>query len=159
MKNLGFLAAMLLLFPGWALAKAYFQGRDEMVTKARAIAIVTISDVEDSEAKGQHWTYRKKGNAKVETILKGEVPPEFFLYGMETFLCASCPIAEGRFLVFLKPDGELWTGSNWHLSLRKIESDSVPWYGEEDGRFDMKATPLPTVLAEIKAILARETTE
>lgn len=133
-----------------AFAKAYFQTKQEMIEKAEAIAIIAISAVQDSDAKGKIWTYRTKGTAKVEDTLKGELPKEFTIYGAETFICASCPIAKGRFIAFLKQDGDLWTGSNWHLSLRPISDDMVEWYVADDNRFEMKPKALNSVVAEIK---------
>ena len=121
-----------------------------MIEKADAIAIVEITNVKDSNTKGKTWTYRTKGTVKVEKILKGKLPNEFTLYGAETFICASCPIAKGRYIAFLKKDGDLWTGSNWHLSLRPIKSDMVDWYVADDNRYEMESKALKKVLAEIK---------
>ncbi|MDB4437980.1 hypothetical protein N9195_00160 [bacterium] len=133
-----------------AFAKAYFQTKNEMIEKAEAIAIVEISEVQDIDAKGEIWSYRTKGTVKVKEIIKGKLPQEFAIYGAETFICAGCPIAKGRFIVFLKKNGDLWTGSNWHLSLRPIKDDMVEWYVADDNRYEMKPKALNTVLAEIK---------
>lgn len=133
-----------------AFAKAYFQTKQEMIEKAEAIAIIEISAVRDSDAKGKVWNYRTRGTAKVEETLKGELLKEFTIHGAETFICASCPVTNGRFIAFLKKDGNLWTGSNWHLSLRPIKDGMVEWYVADDNRYQMKPTALNTVLAEIK---------
>jgi hypothetical protein len=133
-----------------ASAKAYFQAKEEMVQRAEVIAMISITAVRDSDSKGVIWTYRKSGEGTVEKVLKGDIPKNFTLHGAETFICASCPLAEGRFLAFLKKDGELWTGSNWHLSLRPITGTEVLWYVDAGNRYEMKATSLDAVLAEIK---------
>jgi hypothetical protein len=133
-----------------APAKAYFQTKAEMIQQADVIAIITITAVKPSEAKGTSWTYRKSGEARVETVYKGDIPKAFTIHGEETFICASCPISEGRFLAFLKKDGDLWRGSNWHLSLRPIRGENVEWYGNDDNRYEMKPAPLQTVLDEVK---------
>ena len=138
-----------------ASAKAYFQSKQEMIEKAEVIAVITISDVEPAEEKGKVWTYQQKGKATVESVLKGNIADEFQIHGSETFICASCPIKEGRYIAFLKKDGKLWTGSNWHLSLRPIDDDdAAQWHAADDNRYEMKSAPLKTVLAEINAILA-----
>lgn len=147
-----FLAAFIVLcsLHHQAFAKAYFQTKQEMIEKAEAIAIIEISSVQDSETKGKSWTYRTKGTAKIERILRGDLPKEFTLYGAETFICASCPVTKGRFIAFLKKDGDLWTGSNWHLSLRPIKDGMVDWYIADDNRYEMKPMALDTVIAEVK---------
>ena len=139
-------------------AKAYFQTKNEMIERAEAIAIVEISAIQDSDAKSKVWSYRTKGAVKVEEVIKGNLPQEFTLYGAETFTCASCPIVKGRFIAFLKKNGDLWTGSNWHLSLRPIKGDMVEWYVADDNRYEMKPTALNSVLAEIKANKAVDST-
>ena len=133
-----------------ATAKAYFQTKEEMIQRADVIAIISITAVRDSDKKGKTWTYRKSGEAKVERVLKGEIPKTFTIYGEETFICASCPIAEGRFLAFLTKDGELWTGSNWHLSLRPITGADVLWYIDGENRYEMKTASLDAVLDQIR---------
>jgi hypothetical protein len=156
------LAPMLLVFGGaltpQAFAKAYFQTKQEMIKKAEAIAIVTILEVQSTQTKGGHWTYAQAGTAKVEQVLKGKLPDQFTLHGSEDFICARCPIAKGRFLAFLKQDGDLWAGSNWQSSLRPIEGDRVEWYVEDQNRYEFKLVPIEDVIAEIRAILdqARE---
>lgn len=134
-----------------ALAKACFQTKQQMIEKAEVIAIIEVSTVQDSDTKGKDWTYRTKGKAKVEQLLKGELPDEFTLYGAETFICASCPLTTGRFIAFLKKDGDLWAGSNWHLSLRPIKDGMVEWYvaGANPYKIEMKPKALDAVLAEI----------
>ena len=150
MKSLLTVLIVLCSLSPHAFAKAYFQTKNEMIEKAEAIAVVEISAVQDSDAKGKIGTYRTKGTVKVEETLKGELPKEFTIYGAETFICASCPVTKGRFIVFLKKDGDLWTGSNWHLSLRPIKDGMVEWYVADDNQYEMKPRALNTVLAEIK---------
>lgn len=150
MKSLLTFLVVMCSLSSQVFAKAYFQTKNEMIEKAEAIAIVEISAVKDSDAKGKVWTYRTKGTVKVEQTLKGELPDEFTIHGAETFICASCPLLNGRFIVFLKKDGSLWTGSNWHLSLRPITDGMVEWYVADDNRYEMKPMPLNKVLAEIK---------
>lgn len=153
MKHL--LTAFLLLMAlcHAAHAKAYFQTKDEMIEKADVVAVITIGKIDEADTKGKTWTYRQSATAKTESVLKGKLPAEFTLHGAETFICAQCPLAKGRYIAFLKKDGELWTGSNWHLSLRPIKNDRVEWYVANDNRYEMQPTPLADVLAEIKEAL------
>jgi hypothetical protein len=157
MKAITKCSLILLALCHQASAEAYFQTEAEMIRSAEVIAVISITDLRDSDVKGRTWTYRKSGEAKVETILKGQIPKAFTMYGAETFKCASCPIAEGRFLAFLKKDGDLWTGSNWHLSLRPIKGANVLWYIADDNRYEMKSTPLDAVLIRIKEAIANKT--
>lgn len=133
-------------------AKAYFQTKEEMIERAQAIALVSIGEVEPVEKQGKHWTYRQRAKVQVKSVLKGKLPDEFVLYGAETFICAQCSLSEGSFIVFLKKDGDLWRGSNWQLSLRKINQDKVDWYVANDNRYEMVPTPLEKVVKEIKAL-------
>lgn len=137
-------------------AKAYFQTKDEMIKRAEVIAIISITAVRDSDAKGRTWTYQKSGEAKVEAVLKGDISKAFTLYGAENFICASCPIREGRFVAFLRKDGDFWTGSNWQFSLRPIEEANVSWYADDATRYEMKPTVLNAVISQIKHALESE---
>ncbi|NOY00410.1 MAG: hypothetical protein GXP30_11845 [Verrucomicrobia bacterium] len=134
-------------------AKAYFQTKEEMIERAQAIAIVSIGEVEPVEKQGKHWTYRQRAKVKVKSVLKGKLSDEFVLYGLETFICAQCSLSEGSFIVFLKKDGELWTGANWHLSLRKINKGTVEWYVANDNRYKMASASLEKVIKEIRALI------
>ncbi len=134
-----------------AHAKAYYQGKDEMIAQAEAIAIVRIDDVRKADVKGRTWTYRQIASATVVDLLRGELPQKFLLHGSENFICAQCPLSAGTYLAFLKKDGDLWTGSNWHLSLQAISGDKVAWYHTKKYPFDMQPTALDQVVREIKS--------
>ena len=135
-------------------ARASFQTKKEMIEQADAIAVITISDVRDTNTKGKGWAYRKKGTAKVESTLKGKLPDQFVIYGHESFRCAHCPLSKGRFLAFLKKDGDLWAGANWHLSLRLIRDGKVEWYPSDEQLFPMSFQDLETVISSIEEQLA-----
>jgi hypothetical protein len=83
-------------------------------------------------------------------LLKGDLPETFTIYGAESFICARCPLSKGLFLAFLKKDRGLWTGSNWHLSLRSITDGKLDW---NTGTADRNNQPtlLSEVLLEIEA--------
>jgi len=147
---------LVLFFAVSAQAKAAFKGKVEMITTAQVIAIVEITEVQKVSVKGAHWTYRQMASAKVEKVLKGELPDSAFFYGDENFICARCHFEAGRYMVFLDRDGELLTGNNWQLSTRKISGDSgekVEWFG--DKYLEPKAALLSEVLNEITTVLAK----
>ena len=105
-----------------ARGKAAYAGKPEMVRDATAVAVVEVTRVDPVEVRGGHWTYRQRAAARVETVLRGDLPKggAIDLHGHEDFICARCEFAPGRYLVFLRRDGRLWVGSNWHLSVRPI---------------------------------------
>jgi hypothetical protein len=158
MRKLLFALLMLVAFlPRDVYAKAYFAMKDEMIEKADIIAVVDIVKVEKIESKGSVWTYSQKAIAKVEQLLKGKIPKEVNIYGMEDFICAQCHYEVGKFLLFLKYDKKLLTGSNWQFSIRPIKKDKVEWYKKGgDDRFDLEYLPLSAVLQEIRVIVEKQ---
>ena len=130
-------------------AKAYYGLENEMIERAEVIAIVDISRVEKTETKSQPFNYREIAHATVQQTLKGKLPQEVQLDGGESFICAQVHFKPGRALVFLRRDGELLAGCNWHLSVRPIKGTEVEWYlpGE---RIALSWQSLDTVLARIQ---------
>jgi len=137
-------------------AKAYYAGKREMIQKAECIAVVKITEVEESDKKGKHWTYRQKASATVEQCLKGDAKGEIEVYGMETFLCAQCRYEKGRFILFLRKADGFWVGSNWHLGIRPIAEGKVQWFKDDRDRFGMKEIPLDEVIDEINTIVVKQ---
>ncbi len=130
-------------------AKAYFADAKEMVEQSVAIAIVDIESVKAVEEKGSIWTYRERAQAKVQQQLKGSLPKNVQLFGQETFICAQVRFQPGRYLVFLKRDGDKLVGANWHLSVRPIKDGQVEWFSGKDRR-ELSWQPLSEVLEEIR---------
>ncbi len=148
------IAAVLFLVLGLSVtasAKARFAGKEEMVREAEAIVVVTITKVEKAEAKGKHWTYAQK--ATVEQCLKGGLTGAVDIYGQEDFICARCDYKPGRFLLFLRKDGGLWSGSNGHLGIRPVKEEKVVWFKPGGNLFETSDQPLADVLAEIRKLL------
>jgi len=133
-------------------AKAYFAGAQEMVQGSVAIAILDISNVEAVEVKGDHWTYRERAQATVDRTLKGSLPQQVQLFGNETFICAQVRFQPGRYLVFLRKDGEKLVGANWHLSVRQIKDDQVEWYSGKQ-RLDLSWQPLSAVVEQVSELI------
>lgn len=156
MKSIAIILAALLVVSHEAAAKAYFQTEPELVTQATAIAIIELSEPEESDQKGAIWTYRKSARAKVVMQVAGSLPDTFTLFGDETFICAQCHLAAGQYLAFLSRDGGLWAGANWHLSLRPLKDDKIEWYSAPEQRFSMTFQPKATVLERVREILAKK---
>ena len=152
-----FLALFLMLAIARADAKAAFQSLEQMIATSEAIAVVQIQKTEKISIKGEHWTYGQKATARVERILKGDLPKQIALYGDENFECAQCRFAPGRMLVFLKREGNLWTGNNWHLGAREVKNGRVEWFSDAKGSpFELKSQPHDAVLAEVRKVLASQ---
>lgn len=144
----------LHLSPALLFAKAAYYRKTEMIRMADAIALVTIKSVDSTAVKGGTWTYREVASAQVEMVLKGTLANEIKLYGGEDFICAQCHYTEGRFLVFLKRDGHLLTGVNWHLSIRPINGETIEWYRNDDS-IELETKPLREVFFEVEALVKK----
>lgn len=151
------LIGLVLSLAAVCQARAAFKGKVQMIETAEVIAVVEITGVEKVSVKGKYWTYGQKASAKVENVLKGKLPDNVSLYGDEDFICARCHFEVGRYLVFLDRDGELLTGNNWHLSIRKITGDSeekVEWFDDKK-IFEKTEALLSDVLNEITRVLSK----
>ncbi len=133
MKTLLCFLAFIAALSSSASAKAYYQGEKEMIERSEAIAIVAIARVEETETKAEPFDYRQIAHATVEQILKGTLPQTITLYGMESFICAQVRFAPGRYLVFLRRDGERLVGVNWHFSARPLRENQIEWYAPGKG--------------------------
>ena len=153
--NLRFVPALLLVLALLAFAappaisKAYYAGENEMITRSEVIAVVDISRLESTKLKREHWTYSEVAHAMVEQTLKGTPEKQVQLYGGEDFICAQVHFQPGRFLVFLKRDGDLLVGSNWHLSVRPIKDGKIEWFTPGE-HMALSWQPLPDVLQRIE---------
>ncbi len=149
------LAVILLGLATPCFALARYAGKKDMIREAQVIAMVNITNVQEVNTKGKRWTYQQKALATVERCLKGNAEKEIEIYGMEEFVCARCRYEKGRFILFLRSDGTLWAGSNWHLGIRPITKDRIEWFNDENC-FEMKEVPLADVISEINAIVEEQ---
>jgi hypothetical protein len=158
MKNI-LLFLMLVGIASPCFAKARYAQKKDMIREAVCIAIVNVTKVEKADKKEKSWTYRQKATATVEQCLKGDVKGDIVIYGLETFKCAQCRYEKGRFILFLRKDGSLWVGSNWHLGIRPIKEKTVQWF--KDGRtlFEMKYIPLDKVVDQINTVVKEQKNE
>ena len=153
---------MVLMLLGAAspcFAKARYAQKKDMIKEAECIAVVNITKVEEENKKEKSWTYRQKASATIEQCLKGDVKGSIAIYGMEDFICAQCRYEKGRFILFLRKDGSLWVGSNWHLGIRPIKEKHVQWFKDDRAFFEMKDTPLDHVIDEIKTVVKEQKEE
>ena len=154
------LLLMLLGAASPCLAKArYAADKTSMIQEAESIAIVNITNVEKANKKEKSWTYRQKATATVEQCLKGDAKGDITIYGLEDFICAQCRYETGRFILFLRKDGSLWVGSNWHLGIRPIKEKTVQWFKDGKTLFEMKYIPLDKVVDQINTVVKEQKNE
>ncbi|MBM4039600.1 MAG: hypothetical protein FJ290_13920 [Planctomycetes bacterium] len=164
MRSFALTCIVVALLAPVAQAKAHFAGKREMIETAEAIAIVNIEKVEPVKRKGRDWTYSQRATGTVERSLKGDLKGEIEIYGDIDFICANCRYQTGRFLLFLRRDAGLWTGSNWHLGIRRIKDGKVQWFKDDRADFDSdykavfehQELPLDGVVKEIGRILKEQ---
>lgn len=120
-----------------------------MLKSADFIAIVEITKVEKTEKKTEGFDYSEVAQARVVQSIKGELPDNIRLHGGENFICAQVHFQPGKFLVFLKLENGLFTGCNWHLSVRPIQGEQVEWYQKPEG-LELSWQPLEAVLERVR---------
>ncbi len=152
-RHLALLLAVLLL-PSLAFAKARFMPKQEMIESSDAIVIGTIQKVEELKPAVEGY-YRQKATVTVSQTLMGTPVKSLELFGGEMFICAQCNLKPGTYLMFLKKRKNLWTGTNWDISLRPVKDGKIQWYGKNDKRWSRPRTYLSKedVLADISTEL------
>ncbi len=153
MKRVLIAVCVMLAVSAPVFGDARYAGKEAMIREADAIVVATVTKVEKDKTRGRHWTYGQKAMATVEQCLKGGLAAQIEIRGMEDFICAQCRFETGRFLLFLRRDGELWAGSNWHLSIRANKDGKVAWFKPGGTLFDSTEQPLDAVLAEVRKTL------
>lgn len=150
-----------LFLPNAANADWGYLSKDKMISQADAIAIITISKIEPSDAGSSYGIpgmaiYSQRGSATVEQLLKGELPKAITIYasyGPRPGLAFACyptnSLKIGRSLVFLNHDGSLLVPMNADLGVRPIGNDEIDWYGL-DAYDRRKRTNISEVVEEIK---------
>ena len=139
-------------------AKARYAQKKDMIKEAELIVIVNITKVEKTAKGGAVWAYRQKATATIEQCLKGNEKGNITIYGYETFQCAHCLYKKGRFILFLKKDGDLWVGSNWQAGIFPIKNDNVLWF-KDDESWETKDVPLKKVIDEINTVVKEQKEE
>jgi len=146
--------ALVLAAHSWA--RPYYAPAGEMVRRSEFIAIVDVQRVRAVDARGGSWRYAQAADAVVLRTYKGRLPARIAIHAQEDFICTQVDFRPGRYLVFLRRDGELLAGSNWYLSARPIRDGAVEWYanpaasGSDESRIPLRPYPLARVIAEIR---------
>jgi hypothetical protein len=153
------LLLMLLGIASPCFAKARYAQKKDMIQEAEVIAVVKITKIEKANKKEKSWIYRQKATATVEQCLKGDVKEDITIYGLEDFICAQCRYEKGHFILFLRKDGALWVGSNWHLGIRPIKAGKIQWFKNDKMFFEMQDAPLHKVIDEINAVVKEQKKE
>ena len=158
MRSIAFILSALAL-AGAAWARPYYAPKSVMIAQSEVIAVVDVQRVRPANVRGEEWTYAQAADAAVVQVIKGRLPPRVRLYAQEDFICTRIDYRPGRYLVFLRRDGDLWRGSNWYLSARPVENGSLEWYanGRESGSHPsairMERRPLAAVIRDVRATM------
>lgn len=156
MRLIGLLCLFALVVPEQLFGKAAYYGPEWMVREAEFIAVVTITTVQTNAVKGGNWTYSESATATVERMIKGKLPLNVTLHGAENFICAQVRYKPGRHLVFLRRDGNLLTGVNWHLGHRPIDGDQIEWFtAAQRSPFELSFQPIGKVITSIEEQIRR----
>ena len=152
--KMALLVALALLVPCRAYAKAYFAPVDEMIRDADAIAVVTIVGMKPAKAEERDLEYKDMvASIEVKEIIKGDLANVTSIYIPNFFPCAIVDVTLGDHLVFLKQRDGVMTNSNWHLSLRRMNGNVVPWFSEQRKGF----SDIP--LKEVKEQITKQLSE
>lgn len=149
-----------LALAGTAWARPYYAPKPVMIASSEVIAVVDVQRVQRTRVRGETWTYAQAADAAVVQVIKGQLPRRVRLHAQENFICTRIDYRPGRYLVFLRRDGELWVGSNWYLSARPVEDGSLEWYannhdsGSSSTQIRLERRPLGVVIAEVRAFMA-----
>ncbi|MEW6305721.1 MAG: hypothetical protein AB1705_19760 [Verrucomicrobiota bacterium] len=129
--------------------------KNELIDGADFIAVISISKIDEkTERRTPFHVLVQTAQANVERVLKGEAPAKCVLRHedeLSEFLCKPPKLATGRFLVFLKRQGDVFVQSNWY-SIFPIEEDKLAWID----RTSSKVWSLEEVTAEIVAFLKKQ---
>ena len=129
----------LTLAPQTARADAAYMRLPELVERAETIAVVQTAWVEDTEAEGEHWTYRQRARVGRELLIKGHMQRLDRILAEKDFVCARASYQPmTRYLVFLARDektGELVTLNHGAGNIMVDDEGTLDWsYGDEPGR-------------------------
>jgi hypothetical protein len=147
---------LVLVLAAYSWTRVYYAPAGEMVRRSEFIAVVDVRRVRAVDERGGRWRYAQAADAVVLRTYKGRLPARIAIHAQEDFICSRVEFRPGRYLVFLRRDGELLAGSNWYLSARPIRDGAVEWYansaayGSDESRIPLRQIPLDRVIAEIR---------
>lgn len=122
--------ACLVLTPAPAFARARFMPRAELIAESPLIALVEVTSVAAVTTKGRHWTYGQAAQVTLERGIRGDLPATFVIHAEKNFICARASYAPGRYLVFLRREGPLYTTVNHHLGCYPVLKDRLRFLRE-----------------------------
>ena len=145
--------------------EANFLTRDELIQRAEVIAIIDLGeivppggeegpDAKKQGAQGEGRLYKQSAKAQVVELIKGNIDHGFIMYGGESSSLVQTNLMKGRYLAFLRKDGERWVGADLRNSLRRVSDGKIEWFGVEGEPFPMTLQPMTTVLGEVRKVLA-----
>lgn len=142
-----------------AFSKAYHATLQEMIERCDGIAIANIGPVKQIKEKGPYFNFSKEAQVSLIESLKGKLPNTFVLRGGEDFVCAQVHFSEGKNILFLKKEndlfkGDYFTGANWDSSCLAVKNDSVRWFNNQDERHTSTQVSLEVAKKEIKDIMS-----
>ena len=160
--------ASVLSFAQPSLADWDYIPRDEMVRGADAIAVVTITKIDNcSTTMGRYSrTYHQRATADVKEIVKGRLPAKITIYGSinaagAPFHCVpDVRLEVGPCLAFLRDESQMGTAyvsANADLGIRPIEQDKIRWC--KNNIRDWQPVKLTEVIASINDSLRQKKNE
>jgi hypothetical protein len=147
---------LALVLAAYSWARVYYAPAGEMVRRSEFIAVVDVQRVRAVDERGRTWRYAQAADAVVLRTYKGRLPARIAIHAQEDFICSRVEFRPGRYLVFLRREGELLAGSNWYLSARPIRDGAVEWYasstasGSHPSVIPLRPAPLARVIAEVR---------
>ncbi len=141
------------LAPQTARADAAYMRLPELVEHAEVIAVVQTAWVEETDVKGDHWTYRQRARVVRELLIKGHMRRVDRILAEKDFECARASYQPAtRYLVFLARDektGELVTLNHGAGNILVDDEGALEWsYGDERGH-----RSLEDVVAELRGMV------
>ncbi len=143
------LIELLLNLISSAVAFEYFPSEEAMIDRSPIIAVVNVQRTENTLTKASPYNYTQISDARVEKTLKGDLPQTVKLYGGETLLNVAVQFPPGRYIVFLRKNGELVAGAQRSMSARPIRDSQVLWHVPGKPR-TLSWQPLDAVLTRIQ---------
>lgn len=126
-----------------------FPSGEEMIDRSPIIAVVDVQRMENTLTEAKPYDYTQISYARVEKLLKGDLPETVKIHGGETFRNIAVQFPRGRYIVFLRKHGGQLVASQAGMSARPIRDSQVLWHVPGKPR-TLSWQPLNAVLALIQ---------
>jgi hypothetical protein len=124
--------------------------RADITKRSELVAIVTVSNVTSQVVgKPKNQVRQERASASVERVLKGTAPQRLVLAYDEPvtdILCTAPRLSSGRFLVFLRRDGDVFVRTDTWYSQHSIETNHVHWFLERTEPFDAAISQVERII-------------